>query len=433
MKKPYLLCFISLYLIQAGVLNITVKGQGVYSKLYNYDENKVPSYSLPQALLSKDGIRITTVDEWERIRRPEILSLFASEIYGHTPTEKIKMSYKILERNENVFEGKAIRKQILLMFTAGGIQHDVQLLMYLPKQSGGKVPVFLSLNFFGNQTVSADPGIILSKSWNRNNERLGVIHNNSSEAKRGGDASRWSIQRAISNGFGVATACYCDFFPDSIAKVTSSILSLFGAEESDDGSESSCQAIGAWAWGMSRIMDYLEEDVQVNAKKVVLVGLSRIGKAALWAGAQDKRFAMVISACSGSLGAALSRRAFGETIDITSGVNPHWFCKKITRYYNNESALPVDQHELIALMAPRPVYVSSAEEDLKADPRGEFLSAVYAGEAYQLYGLKGLDTDVMPPVDTPIMNDIGYHMRTGVHDITDYDWECYIEFAKKKL
>lgn len=185
--------------------------------------------------------------------------------------------------------------------------------------------------------------------------------------------------------------------------------------------------------GYSRVMDYLETDWQVDASKIILMGHSRLGKTSLWAGATDPRFAIVISNESGCGGAALSRRQVGETVNRINHAFPHWFCKNFRRYNKKEGELPIDQHELLALIAPRPLYVASAEEDRWSDPKGEFLSTAYAGEVYKLYGMKGLETTTMPTVNMPIMNRVAYHNRTGVHDVTDFDWENYIKFADKWL
>ncbi|MDL2282293.1 acetylxylan esterase [Parabacteroides sp. OttesenSCG-928-G06] len=400
---------IILYLFIAAVGSL-------FAQEANYDEAKVPAFVLSPLLMNEEGERITTAKEWERTCRPEILGMLQDQMYGITPTDEVDVRYEEMAVNPQAFGGKATCRQVKIVFTRKFVEREMQLLMYLPNRTKKKVPLFFGLNFKGNQTIAEAEDIIPT-----------------TDAPRGSDKSSWSVDRILDAGYGLATACYQDIFPDSLRGHRASVLRLFGYASSDDIKDNDPQAISSWAWGMSRVMDYLETVPEVDASKVILLGHSRIGKAALWAGAQDERFAVVVSNNTGCGGAALSKRKYGETIGIITKKFPHWFCKNYSKYSDNEQSLAFDQHELLALIAPRPLYVTSGEDDRWADPKGEFLGAAYASEVYSLYGHEGLDKDRMPGVNQPVMNRVGYHIRSGKHAVTDYDWEQFIRFADKWL
>jgi hypothetical protein len=335
------------------------------------------------------------------------------------------MEFVTVEEGTPVWGGKAIRTQVDVCLSAGGKDLSIALLIYLPAQSRTQpAPAFAILNFGGNHTVDPDPAIRITRSWLPKKRRP-------AEEQRGRSASRYPVERIIDRGYALVTAYYGDIDPDFHDGFGNGVHGLYDrpGERPDDA----WGAIGAWAWGLSRIMDYCEVDDAIDCTRVSVLGHSRLGKTALWAGAQDERFAMVVSNDSGCGGAALSRRRYGESVKRINTSFPHWFCQNFKTYNDNETALPVDQHMLIALVAPRPVYVASADEDLWADPRGEFLSAKEADGVYRLLGTDGLPVTEMPPPNAPVGGRIGYHVRTGKHGLTTYDWEQYMNFADEHL
>ncbi len=392
----------------------------------NLDEAKVRTFSLPDPLRTSSGKLVKNVREWERVRRPEILAMFEENVYGKTPDNKLPVRMVVNKVDRNALNGKAVRKEVSLFFSDED-KPRIDLLIYLPVAGEKPAPVFLGLNFEGNHSIHADPGITLSMRWMRHNQVRGIENHRATEASRGAQAGRWQVEEVLARGYGLATVYQGDIELDRKDRSEDDIHALFPEPGPGDWG-----SIAAWSWGLSRALDYLITDKDVDAKKVAVLGHSRLGKAALWAGALDKRFAMVIANNSGEGGASLYRRNYGETIADLNSAFPHWFCLNFKKFSGREDDLPVDAHELIALQAPRPVYVASAIEDTWADPKGEFLSLYHAGPVYRLFGLQGMDSDQQPAVgESGGKGALGYHVREGGHDVTLLDWQHFLNFADR--
>jgi hypothetical protein len=397
----------------------------------NYVETKVEPYTLPELLRCQDGTLVQQQEQWPA-RRAEILELFASQQFGRMPSKTLPCKVSLVEEGD-ACDGKARRQQLRICFDEA-THTGMNLLVYRPKNATGPVPAFLGLNFHGNHTVLDDPAIILNDGWFRNNADYGVDDHRAKDAGRGKASEAWSVDYIIEQGFALATAYYGDIDPDIDDGFHNGIHPLFQAADWNGRAPDEWGSIGAWAWGLSRGLDAIASHCPaIDAQRVAVIGHSRLGKTALWAAANDQRFAMLISVQAGCGGGALARRRFGETIWRITTAFPHWFCLNYNRYQNAEETMPFDQHMLLALAAPRPAYISSAAEDLWADPKGEFLALKHAEEAYALFAKQGLGRDLLPPLNTPIGDSLGYHIRPGKHAVTRYDWEAYLAFAKKHL
>jgi hypothetical protein len=391
-----------------------------YAQQRPYDESKVRPYTLPDPLRFNSGHKVKNRRDWER-RRIELLRLFEENVYGSIPTATPEVTIDPPKVDIDAVRGKAMRKMVTLRFRQG---RTLDLLIYLPKNR--PAPLFVGVNFRGNHTVVKDPDIPITTKW---------VYNKSvaTEASRGMQANQWPVEQIIDSGYGLATFYAGDMSPDFNEGFEQGIEPLFyrpGQTHRDPGEWG---ALGAWAWGLSRAMDYFQIDPDINPHRVAVMGHSRMGKTALWAGARDTRFAMVISNCSGAGGATIARRRFGESAKDLEKNFPWWFCENYAKFSDNEDALPVDQHELLALSAPRPLYIAVAQEDLGSDPRGQLLSASAATPVYKLLGTDGLAVTEMPELSHPVMSRIGFHIRPGKHDITPYDWSQYLAFARKYM
>ncbi len=398
---------------------------------YNYDEARIPPYTLLDPLLLANGRPVTTPAAWWSMRRPEIMRLFEENVFGRTPSNAhVPLRVQQIEADRSALEGTAIRKQIDIFFTAKGESGPfMRLLIYLPAHPTHPSPLILGLNFGGNQTVLDDPQIKPTLTWKRPKGADTVEHTAPPDSSRGSQIQEWQVRTLIAHGYGLATAYYGDLEPDFKDASQFSVRQLFVQPNQTKPASDEWGAIGAWAWGLSRAMDYLQTDPDVDAKQVAVTGHSRLGKTADWAAAQDMRFAAVLSTESGKAGQSVSRRGLGESIAHLQHSFPYWFCPNYAKWVGNDQQIPADGNLLLSLFAPRPVYVASAVGDEWSDPRGEFLSAVSASRVYALLGVGGLSGAEMPAVDAPIhQGNVAYHVRAGKHDVTAFDWDQYVQF-----
>jgi hypothetical protein len=372
---------------------------------FNYHEAKVPRYQLPDPLRMLDGRVVADAEAWAH-RRAEILELFRAHMFGRRPERPDELRFEPLEEDRTAMDGAATLQRIAIHSRHDGREHQFELVLFLPNDRPEPVPVFLLLNLRNRQNI--DP----------------------TRAQRAGS---WPAEEVIARGYGIAALQVGDLAPDDAEQFHEGVIRLFEGDIDPYGrADDAWMALAAWGWGGSRALDYLETLDRVDPDRVAVLGHSRGGKASLWAGAEDTRFALVISNNSGAGGAALSRRRLGETVEALNRRFPHWFCESFNRYNGREDDLPFDQHMLMALIAPRAVYIASASDDLWADPRGEFLALAHASPVYDLWNHPIINPEPMPPLDTPISaGPQGYHIRPGGHGLTLQDWQYYMDFADR--
>jgi hypothetical protein len=415
-------------LLTACLFAIPVYGQAKQDVVagipVNYDEDKVGTYTLPDPLVFPDGKQVKNSREWFSKRRPQIVSLFEEFQYGKIPPAPKKLSYRVFDQGTPALNGKAIRKQVTVYFTSDTSDHRMDLLIYIPAGANKPVPVFFNVSFSPNAMVVDDPGIRLGTMWGRDGKRVPV--------QRRGGFGRMDVDQFISQGIGFATVCYGDIEPDFADGIKYGIRSVYLKEGQTYPTADEWGAISAWSWGLSRAMDYFEKDPAIDAKKIALFGVSRLGKTVLWTGARDSRFGMVIASCGGEGGAAISRRNYGENINHMTHPTRYFyqFAGNWRNYKDDPSQSPVDGHMLVALMAPRPLLLQTGDTDNWTDPKGEFLAAVAGGKVYEFLGKKSLGTDKWPAAGEPVLNDLGYFMHKGGHGAMPSDYPVFVQFMK---
>lgn len=366
----------------------------------------VSAQEMPELLKCRDGARVSSEGEWRERRRGEVLELFRQHVYGRNPVERPgDLNFSPLSPDRDMMEGRALRKRVRAQFSGPGGEHSFTFTAFIPK-SAKPAPAFVLI-------------------CNRNSENI--------DPERKEKSPFWPAEQIVARGYAAIAFCNAEIDPDNFDGWTNGVHQIFQPDPKTRTPDS-WGTLAAWAWGASRIMDWIETEPLLDARHVAVIGHSRGGKTALWCGAQDQRFALTISNNSGCGGAKLNRMDLpkSESIARINKGFPHWFCDRFKEYGANLAALPVDQHMLIALMAPRLVYVASASEDNWAGQPGEFQSCVLASPVWELYGRKGLETTRFPEPDAPVhLGCVGYHLRSGKHDLTEYDWKCYMDFADK--
>ncbi|HUK18203.1 MAG TPA: hypothetical protein VLW65_17375 [Bryobacteraceae bacterium] len=387
----------------------------------NYDEALVGSYTLPNPLVLANGKPVRDAKTWMEKRRSEIVRLFEENEYGRAPGRPSGMIFDIFDKGTPAFDGQATRRQVTIYFSPDKSGPKLDLLLYLPARAARPVPVLLQISFSANSSSVNDPGVKPGEVWGRDKKKV--------PAPAGG-FGRLDVPRLVGQGIGVATFYYGDVDPDFLGGLPFGVRALYLKPGQTEPAPDEWGAVAAWGWGLSRAMDYLETDKAVDAKRVAIYGVSRLGKTVMWAGAHDTRFAMVIASCSGEGGAALSRRDYGETIAhlVAPSRFPYQFCANYAKYATHVDQLPVDAHMLVALMAPRPLLLQTGSTDTWSDPKGEFFAAVAAGPVYRLLGKQGLGTDEWPAAGVPILHDIGYYMHNGGHGTMPADWDIFLKF-----
>lgn len=362
---------------------------------------------LPDPLVALDGSRVRDAADWQKRRRGELLEIFRREVYGRAPVDRpADLLFAIAERKSGVMDGAADLKRVRIAWKGPHGSGGMDLTLFVPAKRKAPAPCMLLICNRGTSNI--DP-------------------------TRSRTSGFWPAEELVARGYAAAAFHIADIDPDKDDGFKNGVHRVFD-EPADPRPADAWGTIAAWAWGASRAVDYLASDTDIDARRIAVVGQSRGGKAALWCGAQDERVALTVSNCSGSTGAAAGRGKGGQAIVGITKEFPHWFDVNYRAWADREWHMPFDQHEVVALCAPRLVYVASATKDSGSDPRAEFRSCVQASPVWGLWKLPGVGATTIPAPDSPLQEgSIGYHLRSGEHDLTPYDWQRFMDFADRHL
>lgn len=395
---------------------------------------------LPDVLTLASGQPVQSWEEWRQQRRPELIQLIQQCEYGFLPPPPPQIFARLLHEDAHAYGGVARLREMEISWGAPGFAFH--LLLVTPAISG-PVPVFLGMNFSGNHGLTPDPEVGPPPGW----KFKGFSEADASqrlEATRGQSASTWDIEATVRAGFGVATLYLSDIIPDN-SHAFERLAEFRAATGAPDVPGAQCATIGAWAWVLMRVVDFLVTDETVDASALIAVGHSRLGKTALLAGALDERIAIVIPSQSGCGGAAPARAGGGrdwggvpggaeaEGVEQINQGFPYWFCANFKSFGNQPERLPFEQDALLALCAPRPLLVSNGSEDSWANPAGQFVLLESAARVYELAGQGGLEVTKMPAEGEFSLGRAGYFLRPGKHSMTPQEWEVWRPYAKRWL
>lgn len=390
----------------------------------NYDESRVPPYQLPDPLIALDGTVIDTPELWETKRRPEILGILETHLFGRAPGEIDEFEAEVV-RSET--EGAIEIRQIVLTLKKKDRTVEIDLLVFLPAEARGPIPTVLSMNFKGNHTVTDHPSV---KVKNSRMELLGKKTDQAKAGDRGSFANRFPVEEIVSRGWALITYAREDVIVDAKeADFEHGVFGLFPGERQPDH----WGGMAAWAWSMSRVIDYLETEPSFDNDRIAVVGTSRLGRATLWAGARDERIKVTIPNVAGKAGTSLLKRHYGINSREVMLVKTQRYCDNFRTWADRIDEMPFDAHFTLSLVAPRALYISHAEEDVKVDHAGVLAAMKAANPVYALYGKEGLVAEELPEIDRPIFSHVGLHIRSGKHDVLPYDWEQYLKFLDTHL
>lgn len=437
MKYPRLLAAgLSVALVSLACAQIVDTPDGVVANIpANYTEAKTGTYTLPDPLVLSNGQRVTDEKTWFEQRRPEILKLIEENQFGRAPGRPANMSFDVFDQGTPTHDGKALRKQVTIYFTEDRTKDFLDLLIYLPANAGARVPVLLQLGWGPNNlaVAASDPGVKVGRQWN--NQQKTRVPGIPTPGPARGPGRNLNVMQFIERGYGFAVFNYTDVDPDALNALEHGVRRLYLKSGATEPEPEEWGSIAAWGWGISRVIDYLETDSQVDPKRIAITGASRLGKTVLWAGAREPRVACVIASVSGEGGAALSRRNYGETVAhlVAPTRYPYQFARNYQKWAGRMNEAPFDAHLIIALIAPRPLLLQTGNTDKWSDPYGEFLAAKAATPVYALLGQKGIEEYSLPSPGKPLMNRLGYLMHDGGHGIVPADWPVFLDFLDKHL